>query len=93
MMYSLRKSNPWKACVCLVCMFLIGVSGKASGELRSPNGKIVVSGVPSAGGFKVSYKKGNETVPVVHINNVGLQFLQENTDFVYMGASPMVPVA
>lgn len=91
-MYNLRKSNQWKACVCLICMFLIGVSGKASDVLRSPNGKIVVSGVPSAKGFKVSYKKGNEAVPVVDINNVGLQFLQADTDFVYVGSSPVVPV-
>lgn len=92
MMYNLRKSNQWKACVCLICMFLIGVSGKASDVLRSPNGKIVVSGVPSAKGFKVSYKKGNEAVPVVDINNVGLQFLQADTDCVYVDSSPVVPV-
>lgn len=57
-MYNLRKSNQWKAYVCLVCMFLIGVSGRASDELRSPNGKIMVSAVPSAKEFKMSYKKG-----------------------------------
>lgn len=92
MMYSLRKFNQWKAYVCLVCMFLIGVSGKASDEWSSPNGKIVVSATPSVDGFKVSYKKGNETIPVVHINNVGLCFSQADAEFVYMDSSPVVPL-
>lgn len=83
-MYSLRKFSRWKACVCWVGMFLICVSGKASEELRSPNGKIVVSGVPSTEGFKVSYEKGNEAIPVVRISNVGLQLLQTETDFEYI---------
>lgn len=90
MMYSLRKFNQWKAYVCLVCMFLIGVSGKASDEWSSPNGKIVVSATPSVDGFKVSYKKGNETISVVHINNVGLCFSQADAEFVYMDSSPVV---
>ncbi|WP_308763616.1 glycoside hydrolase family 97 protein [uncultured Bacteroides sp.] len=90
MMYSLRKFNQWKAYMCLVCMFLIGVSGKASDEWSSPNGKIVVSATPSVDGFKVSYKKGNETIPVVHINNVGLCFSQADAEFVYMDSSPVV---
>ncbi len=92
MMYSLRKFNQWKAYVCLVCMFLIGVSGKASDEWSSPNGKIVVSATPSVDGFKVSYKKGNETISVVHINNVGLCFSQADAEFVYMDSSPVIPL-
>lgn len=92
MMYSLRKFNQWKAYVCLVCMFLIGVSGKASDEWSSPNGKIAVSATPSVDGFKVSYKKGNETIPVVHINNVGLCFSQADAEFVYMDSSPVIPL-
>lgn len=90
-MYSLPNSSQWKSCILLVCLLLGGISGEASEVLHSPNGKIAVSVDHSWKDLKVSYKKGNKMIPVLHINDVGLQLLHKEGDFVYT-ASSSIPI-
>lgn len=92
-MYSRTMSNQWKTYILLVCLFLTGVSGTASENLQSPNGKIVVCGGDSMKDFQVSYKKGDQEIPVVHINNVGLRFLNVEEGFEYVSSSSVTSVS
>lgn len=91
-MYSLPNSSQWKSCILLVCLLLGGISGEASEVLHSPNGKIAVSVDHSWKDLKVSYKKGNKMIPVLHINDVGLQLLHKEGDFVYTASSSVIPI-
>lgn len=84
-----KISDRWKAYAFFVCLFLTAIAGKASDELHSPNGRIVVGCDPSDG-FKVSYQKGNQKVPVVHITDIGLQLLQAKGKFEYVSSSSVV---
>lgn len=62
-----------------VCLFF-RYTLKASNDLYSPNKKIGVSWDNPAKGLRVIYKKGDASVPVVQLKNIGLQLQPTSGD-------------
>lgn len=75
-----------------VCLFF-RYTLKASNDLYSPNKKIGVSWDNPAKGLRVIYKKGDASVPVVQLKNIGLQLQPTSGDeFNYVSSSAVTPV-
>ena len=86
-------SNSWKACLFLVCAFFSGIPVKASNDLYSPNGKIGVSWDHPAKGLSVIYKKGDASISVVQLKNIGLQLQPTSGDeFNYVSSSAVTSI-
>ena len=92
-MYRQLISNSWKACLLFVCVFFSGITVKADDSLYSPNKKIGVSWDNPAKGLRVIYKKGDTSVPVVQLKNIGLQLQPTFRDeFNYVSSSAVTPI-
>lgn len=93
-MYRQLISNSWKACFLLVvCVFFSGITVKADDSLYSPNKKIGVSWDNPAKELRVIYKKGDTSVPVVQLKNIGLQLQSTSGDeFNYVSSSAVTPI-
>lgn len=86
-------SNSWKAYILLVCAFFFGISLEASNDLYSPNGKIGVRWEHPAKGLSVMYKKGEASIPVVQLKNIGLHLQPASGDeFNYVSSSIVTPI-
>ena len=87
-------SNSWKACFLLVvCVFFSGIIVQAGNDLYSPNKKIGVSWDNSAKELRVIYKKGDASVPVVQLKNIGLQLQPTSGDeFNYVSSSAVTSI-
>lgn len=86
-------SNSWKACLLFVCVFFSGITVKADDSLYSPNKKIGVSWDNPAKELRVIYKKGDTSVPVVQLKNIGLQLqLTSGDEFNYVSSSAVTSI-
>lgn len=87
-------SNSWKACLLLVvCVFFSGITMQAGNDLYSPNKKIGVSWDNPAKELRVIYKKGDASVPVVQLKNIGLQLQPTSGDeFNYVSSSAVTSI-
>lgn len=86
-------SNSWKACLLFVCVFFSGITVKADDSLYSPNKKIGVSWDNPAKELRVIYKKGDTSVPVVQLKNIGLQLQPTSGDeFNYVSSSAVTSI-
>ena len=87
-------SNSWKTCLLLVvCVFFSGMTVQAGNDLYSPNKKIGVSWDNPAKELCVIYKKGDASVPVVQLKNIGLQLQPTSGDeFNYVSSSAVTPI-
>ena len=87
-------SNSWKACFLLVvCVFFSGIIVQAGNDLYSPNKKIGVSWDNSAKELRVIYKKGDASVQVVQLKNIGLQLQPTSGDeFNYVSSSAVTSI-
>ena len=92
-MYRQLISNSWKACLLFVCVFFSGITVKADDSLYSPNKKIGVSWDNPAKELRVIYKKGDTSVPVVQLKNIGLQLQPTSGDeFNYVSSSAVTSI-
>ena len=92
-MYRQLISNSWKACLLFVCVFFSGITVKADDSLYSPNKKIGVSWDNPAKGLRVIYKKGDSSISVVQLKNLGIQLQRTSGDeFNYVSSSAVTPV-
>lgn len=75
-----------------VCLFF-RYTLKASNDLYSPNGKIGVSWDHPAKGLSVIYKKGDTSISVVQLKDIGLQLQRTSGDeFNYVSSSAVTPI-
>lgn len=92
-MYRQLISNSWKACLLFVCVFFSDITVKAYDSLYSPNKKIGVGWDNPAKGLRVIYKKGDTSVPVVQLKNIGVQLQPTSGDeFDYVSSSAVTPI-
>ena len=77
----------------VVCVFFSGIIVQAGNDLYSPNKKIGVSWDNSAKELRVIYKKGDASVPVVQLKNIGLQLQPTSGDeFNYVSSSAVTSI-